>query len=908
MESVRIDLLPLSVATWAVGMMALAATVLWLVVRRYTRGGSFRVPRVGVVVARVVVAVAAAWCWFQLGGRFVVYASEWPLWLGAVLLGGGVELVAAGFELERRSLGGRLGVVILVLRAVAVGLVVVVLLQPVVIFSYGRKIARRVAVVVDGSESMRFRDEQWLPEERLGWARYLGLADRVEGTNAVPVEQERERWQGLGGAQRMQVDSFCETTRVALACDLLVRDRGKGSFLQRLGERYDLDLFVFGRSLSRITEGDVEQGLSATGGVSYSEGYFRSATDVTAALEGVLKEIPSEQLAGVVVLSDGIHNSDTGVMPLARRYAAQGVPVASVVVGGGGIPFDIAVADVSAPESLFLGDSVRLGVVLRASGAVGRKFGLQLLHEGEVVEEREVEVSSEEWQREVRLTHKPETNGVMRYEVRCEVLEGELFSDNNSWSCDVAVSDERINVLLVDSVPRWEFRYLRNLFFGRDKSVHLQSWLVEPDQISGVEGGGLVAASAGRSFGDAESGGWPVSRTEWRAFDVIIVGDVSPGVLSEEVAEEIYGCVVERGALLVTIAGPRAMPHAYGEGSKVWELVPYTVQERESYWLPPERSFRLQLTPLGRSHQVMVQSGSMTESEEIWHSQPLFDWRLGVTAKGGSEVLAVAAPDGEVEELVLRDVSEALSHLDEIIGQRNRHAVVTAQRVGRGKVLGLAFDQSWRLRYRIGDTRHHRFWGQILRWGLGERLRSGGEELRVGTDQMVYGVEEPLRVVARVVAEEDGASGAEVEVVVESGAGEEVLRSKMRSREEGHGVYEVELPPLSRVGEYVIRVRAESGGGIYEESTGIVVSAVQRPVEMGSVRPQWSVVEGLARGTGGVVVGVDNLEGVVPIFGAGRRVVEEEQEYQLWNNPVLLVLLLGVLTLEWSLRKRGGLA
>ena len=77
--------------------------------------------------------------------------------------------------------------------------------------------------------------------------------------------------------------------------------------------------------------------------------------------------------------------------------------------------------------------------------------------------------------------------------------------------------------------------------------------------------------------------------------------------------------------------------------------------------------------------------------------------------------------------------------------------IIVVQSFGRGKVLALTTDQSWRLRYRVGDTRHHRFWGQIIRWGLGERLRDGTPQLRVGTDRITYAPNEPVALLARVL-------------------------------------------------------------------------------------------------------------------------------------------------------------
>ena len=63
---------------------------------------------------------------------------------------------------------------------------------------------------------------------------------------------------------------------------------------------------------------------------------------------------------------------------------------------------------------------------------------------------------------------------------------------------------------------------------------------------------------------------------------------------------------------------------------------------------------------------------------------------------------------------------------------------VVPRSFGQGKVLMLTTDQSWRLRHRVGDTRHHRFWGQVLRWGSGEKLRAGNTFVRLGTDKLRY--------------------------------------------------------------------------------------------------------------------------------------------------------------------------
>jgi hypothetical protein len=926
MPEPRIDLLPPEIPTWAVALMALAAAGLWLGVRALTQRVRARRSRaadtasrvaLAMLVPRSLAAVAAAWCLLQFIGRVATYACPWPLWVAALMLGLGVETVAACFRRERRTLSPRLGAAVLALRAAAVALTVLILMQPVLVRFTGKNITRRVAVLVDGSASMRFVDRQWQPRERLQWAAHAGLLDEAR-RNALTNEtaDAQKLWDGLPETVRGTVDGLCETTRVALAAELLGvvgRDfeiPSHGAFLDRLGEKYDVDLFMFGRGLKRVTRDELR---AVAGGAPA----FQTATDFTAALEGVLKEIPSEQLAGALLLSDGLHNADASVLPVARRFGALGAPVCGVAVGGTRLPFDVALADVAAPESVFLGDRVRLAATVRATGAAGRKIKVALVCGTNVVEESELEISSDDWRREIRLSHEPPTNGVVRYEVRAETLEGELFADNNVWRSDVAVNDDRINVLLVDHAPRWEFRYLRNLFFGRDKSVHLQSWLIHPDALAGASATPLPPASAGRKFGDAESGGWPVSREEWRAFDVIILGDLDAECLTPQVQEEIRACVADRGALLVLIGGPRAMPHAFPPDSPLAALAPFTVgrdfeipsHDARDYWQPLERSFRLGLTPAGQTHPIMTQSGSLTENEEVWRSLPPFDWRLPVTAKPGAEVLAVAVPEGGEREQVLTDVRQAAEHLEAVMQHRARHALIAVQRVGRGKVLGLAFDRTWRLRYRTGDVRHHRFWGQVLRWGLGERLRAGQERFRAGTDRLVYGPEEPVVVMARVLNEDfSGVGDARLEAVLGTDEGREVTRVALTPRAGSHGFYEATLPPQTRAGAFKLDVVRTDTVARERVETSFLVTASRRPIEMGEVRPSREALEALAKGTGGRVVAPDALPVLAEAFGEGRRTVQERREVALWNSPYVLLLLALLLTAEWLLRKKGGLA
>lgn len=723
-------------------------------------------------------------------------------------------------------------------------------------------------------------------------------------------------WNELDDDKRAEIIAYADTNRFTIAASILTNS------LSRLSSRYALRHYELGRQLRPLPSS-----LAVTNSASQ-----RAATDITAALESLLTDIPSEQLAGVLLLTDGIHNGDASVEPAARQLGGRGVHANSVLVGSKAHPFDLALADISTPESIFLGDKVRVRGTLSAGMARGKEAKISLMCDGEKVDETSFPISEDIFKREFSLSHAPTNNGLAHYELAIENIEGERFPSNNTWQVDVSVSDDRTHVLLIDDYPRWDFRYLRNLFYARDKSVHLQYLLMHPDTISGIDTTNRPpAASATRPFGEAEAGAFPENADEWRKFDVIILGDIGPDVLTWQMQTNISECVNDRGALLVTIAGPRAMPHAFPTNSPLAELLPFEYEwldpnvqpaDGRNIWEGPEKSYSVALTPSGRMHPVMQQSSSLSENEQLWKSIPKFHWRFPLlSARPGAEIIAFAEPEAtgpiaDVEETA--NAFNAAEIMEKERMRREQQAIITGHNVGRGKVLSLNTDESWRLRYRIGDTRHHRFWGQILRWGLGERLRSGTALLRIGTERMSYAPNEPVRVISRVLKEDFTPitdADIKIEVTRENTSSatnvQDVSTISLSYVEDSQGLYEAILPPMEESGAYRVRIiepeRYSGENAEHEISTTFFVATARRPVEMADVSAKRETLEAIARWTGGRVVMPHEADELVSAFGEPSRTIKEPAEIALWCKPWLFIILLLNLISEWTLRKMRGL-
>ena len=121
----------------------------------------------------------------------------------------------------------------------------------------------------------------------------------------------------------------------------------------------------------------------------------------------------------------------------------------------------------------------------------------------------------------------------LSFEVLVDPIENETETENNRQSFSIDASLRKNQLLILDSRPRWETRYLNNLF-DRD-----ERW-----QVSCVWG---KPSSKDQKIprGD-EAGEFPTSRKELLKFDLIVFGEIPPEEFSPEEHTWIVDFVTQR--------------------------------------------------------------------------------------------------------------------------------------------------------------------------------------------------------------------------------------------------------------------------------------------------------------------------------------------------------------------------
>ncbi len=841
--------------------------------------------------------------------QLVFHGLESALWLtglGLVLVAA-VACTAILFRYERQLIAKKLGYTLLALRLSVLAVLGLILLEPVLAWTLDLERSGRIVVAVDVSQSMETMDEQASEAEKLRTAQALGLLGAE-----VPVEKwcqafdakQQPEWASVAeesNPQRLQalIDSRRETalgamaevdklTRVEIARRLL--KTGELPLLKELSKLGQVEVCLFAGEASLLDMESLERPLEPPG-----DTMKWNKTDLMQVMSAAPAEREGLKLAGVVLLSDGRDNAHPNDAEYIKRFAG-GAPIYPVLVGSERRPKDLSIANVDYPPTVFQNDKPVLKTTIRTSGFDGQEvvvFLDKLDADGQPTGEpiRKTIIAKDPGQ-EVQFDLTAEKEGRQRYRVRTDELPEETRGDNNTREFALQVVDDRSDILLIEGEGRWEFRYLQAAL-SRDDHVQMDA-VVFNQPYMGV----LPDTFFPREL--STKGLNPQSKsTPFEGYDLVVVGDVSPRDMSNELWVQLDRYVREEGGTLILSAGKNYFPLAYN--SPVIEgLLPIS-KLRQSHLTdatqrrrPQDRGFRLTLTPDGERQTMLQFNTDPIENKKIWDELPGHPWAILGEAKPGSSVWT--------------SVKSELP--DPGLDWERQNAVFVQQFLGTGQVVWLGIDSTWRFRFRVGDTYHHRFWGQISRWASEFKASAGNEFVRLGLEKPVIAegddgvivarwdqrfLEKFPSLKARAVLKLGGADSKHPEISVDL-----------------HPDPDRPLIQLGRAtslhaGEYSVKLIV-TGGDIGPTPITADLSVIEKlSPELADVSANRPLLEQIASTTGGQFYLINQAKTVTEKFQQVKEKLSQRNEIPLWNHWLIFLVFCGLLMTEWVLRKMNGL-
>ncbi len=465
---------------------------------------------------------------------------------------------------------------------------------------------------------------------------------------------------------------------------------------------------------------------------------------------------------------------------------------------------------------------------------------------------------------------KPEEDGDYTLSLELPSHPDERIQSNNRRETPIVIREEKLRVLVVESLPRWEYRYLRNAL-SRDPGVELNCLLFHPG-LSKVGGGNRDYIPA-----------FPDGLDQLSEYDVVFLGDVGLGEkqLSEEQCRLLKGLVEQQASGLVFMPGMKGNMLSLVD-SPLDELLPVVFDSSQPAGWGSRTPNHFALTELGRRSLLTKLADTQDQNMQVWEDLPGFQWHAPVLrAKAGTDTLAVH---------------------QESSNNFGRIPLLVTRTFGRGKVLFMGTDGAWRWRRGVEDLYHYRFWGQVVRWMAYQRNMAEGETMRFFFSPEQPQVRQTITLNANVMEDsgEPLTSGdVSVRFIAPSGRTETV---KMTSSGAEWGAFTGTFTP-DEPGAHRATLRCEQTGNQLEATVfvqGQTLEQVGKPA-----RPE--VLEELARVTRGQVIGASDLSQIIKAIQDVPDPPCIIRRVQLWSHPLTASLLLAMLAAFWIGRKIVGM-
>jgi uncharacterized membrane protein len=682
----------------------------------------------------------------------------------------------------------------------------------------------------------------------------------------VAVPQENFVGVLLDDSRSMQVADHNNGPRSGFIHEQL--GRPDAPILTELGKRFQLRVFRFSSSAER---------LQSTGDLKF-EG---TGTRMGEALDRARDELSGLPVAGLVLVSDGADNSETTLDESIAGLKSQAMPVFAVGVGRDRLTRDVQVTRVETPRRALKGSSLVIDVVVTQTGYAGTKVPVIVEDEGRMVGTQEITLPRDGEAETIHVRFKVSDVGPRTIRFRIPVQGQEEVSQNNQRDVLIDVYNQREKILYLEGEPRPEAKFIRQ---ATDLDDNLQVVLLQrtaeatvsvPDKYLRI----------GVDSGEELINGFPATREELFAYRGIILGSVEAAAFTPDQQRMLEDFVDVRGGSLLVLGGGRSFSEGGWAGTPLSDALPVVLDPASRGPQYPPAELVVRQSKAGINHPATQITDKADEAPAKWRDLPPLTSLNPVTElKPGATALLTG------------------------INERGREQVVLAfQRYGRGKSLVLPVQDTWMWRMHskmdLKDATFHTFWQRLVRWvvdGVPDRVMAS-----VTPDRVQRG--EPVTILAEIAdAEYKGINDGRITATVTSPSGKSEA-VPMEWTVEHEGEYRARFTP-SEDGLYKVNVGGTGKDGRDVGKGAVNFRAAPSDAEYFDAAMRAPLLRRIAEETEGRFFRADEtgrLVEAITFSGKGITVVEEKE---LWDMPIVLMFLLGLMGGEWMFRRSRGLA
>ncbi len=632
--------------------------------------------------------------------------------------------------------------------------------------------------------------------------------------------------------------------------------------LSGLQARFQTRIYRLDRSLARV---DDLRSVTPGG----------AATRIDAGLKQLAADTSDLPIGAIVLLSDGGQNSaDLGGSSINRETLAalrnRRIPVHTVGYGAERPAHDIEVEEVSLAAKAVADSRVASAVSLTQYGYTGQNARITVRDGDRILAARDIALGPEGRIQTEPLFFPAGAAGARNLTFSIDPLAGEQNLTNNAISQPLFVSDAKRRILYIEGEPRWEFKFIRRAE-DDDPSVQVVSMLRTSEN---------KIYRQGISDPNELADGFPVRPEDLFAYSGIIIGSVNVDYFTPLQQELLREYVDRRGGGVLFLGGRSSLSDGGWAASSLSELLPtFLPQSRSSFHRNPAT---VELTSAGIDSPVTRLLDDPQKNAERWKKLTyLADYEDAGSPKPGATVLASMNAGRRKLPLL---ITESYGH-------------------GRTAVLATGGTWRWQMSEALGDPSHDLFWRQLLRWLVADSpgpvtasiaartlLDEGGVQLAAQIRDPQFQPASDAHVTAHIVG--PGNVNASIDLSPTQG-----LPGNF------HAEWTAEKP-----GSYLAEVTSQSPGSPPQELARDVVTFTRQDgvAENFHTAQNRTLLEQLAAQTGGRYWKPADLGTLPRDVSYSEAGISVRSTKELWNMPMVFLLLVGLPMTEWLMRRKWG--
>jgi hypothetical protein len=635
-----------------------------------------------------------------------------------------------------------------------------------------------------------------------------------------------------------------------------------GGVLAALAQRFQTRLYRLDSDLKRVQD---TNGIAPSG----------AATHIDGGLKQLVAETSDLPVGAIVLLSDGGQNSagvgGSGISPdTLQALRNRRLPVHTVGFGREELAHDVEIEDVSVAEKVVANTRVAATVTLTQRGYAGEKAMLRVRDGEKTLAVHEVTFGPGGRVQTEPLFFPAGAAGAKSISFTVDPLSGEENLANNAVNRPLLVSEAKKKILYIEGEPRWEFKFIRRAEED-DPSVQVVSMLRTSEN---------KIYRQGISDPSELADGFPVRPEDLFGYAGIIIGSVDVTYFTPLQQELLREYVDRRGGGILFLGGRASLSDGGWGVSSLNELLPTFLPAGKNNF--HRNSATVELTAAGVDSPITRLLDDPQKNADRWKKLAyLADYEDAGSPKPGATVLASMNA-----------------------GRRKMPLLVT-QSYGHGRTAVMATGGTWRwqMSEALGDPSHDLFWHQLLRWLVNETpgpvvasmpARILMDQGHVQLTAQVHDRQFQPSVTAHVTAHVVGPEGVNAFL-------------DLTPQQDAPGTYRAEWT-AEKPGSYLAEITAESASGQTQEFGRDVVTFAREDgiAENFHTEQNRPLLEQLASQTGGRYWKPSELKSLPRDISYSEAGISVRNTKELWDMPIVFMLLVGLPSAEWLLRRKWG--